>query len=76
LSGIEIANALPVWALALIVTGVCACFSVGLQLFSRWRFGVDFLLPNQEVAGFKFAVVGVAYGVLLAFCRFCRLERV
>jgi len=70
LSGIEIVNALPVWVLALIVTGVCVCFSVGLQLFSRWHFGVEFLLPNQDVAGFKFAVVGVAYGVLLAFVVF------
>jgi hypothetical protein len=67
LSGIEIVNALPAWALALVVISVCICFSVGLQLLARWHFGVDFLLSNQEVAGFKFAVVGVAYGVLLAF---------
>jgi hypothetical protein len=67
LSGIEIVNALPAWALALVVISICVCFSVGLQLLTRWRFGVDFLLSNQEVAGFKFAVVGVAYGVLLAF---------
>jgi hypothetical protein len=60
LSGIEIVNALPVWTLALMVTAVCVVFSVGLQLLSRWRFGVEFLLPNQEVAGFKFAVVGLA----------------
>jgi hypothetical protein len=70
LSGIEIVNALPVWTLALMVTAVCVVFSVGLQLLSRWRFGVEFLLPNQEVAGFKFAVVGLAYGVLLAFVVF------
>jgi hypothetical protein len=67
LSGVEIVNALPAWALALVVISICVCFSVGLQLLTRWRFGVDFLLSNQEVAGFKFAVVGVAYGVLLAF---------
>jgi hypothetical protein len=67
LSGIAIVNALPGWALACIVIGACVCFSVGLQLLSRWRFGVDVLLPNQEVAGFKFAVVGVACAVLLAF---------
>ncbi len=67
MSGIEIVNALPAWALALVVISVCAFSSVGLQLLTRWRFGVDFLSSNQEVAGFKFAVVGVAYGVLLAF---------
>jgi hypothetical protein len=64
---IDIVNALPTWALALIVVGVSVCFSVGLQLFSRWRFGVALLVSNQEVAGFKYAVVGIAYGVLLAF---------
>lgn len=42
-------------------------FSVGLQLLTRWRFGVDLLAGNHEVAGFKYAVVGVAYAVLLAF---------
>jgi len=67
LSLIEIVNALPVWTLALIVIGASVCFSVGLQLLIRRYFGVDVLVPNQEVAGFKFAVVGVAYAVLLAF---------
>lgn len=67
MGGIEIVNTLPAWAIALIVISLCVCFSVGLQLLTRWRLGVDFLVPNQEVAGFKFAVVGVAYAVLLAF---------
>jgi len=67
LSGIEILNALPVWTIALLVVGGCICFSVGLQLMARWRCGVELLAANQEVAGFKYAVVGVAYAVLLAF---------
>lgn len=66
-SGIEIVNALPVWALAAITIGVSIIFSVGLQLFARWRFGIDRLVVNHEVAGFKYAVVSVAYAVLLAF---------
>jgi len=66
-SGLEILNALPVWALAAIVVGVSVVFSVGLQLLARWYFGVDLLAANHEVAGFKYAVVGVAYAVLLAF---------
>jgi len=66
-SGLEILNALPVWALAAIVVGVSVVFSVGLQLLARWTFGVDLLAENHEVAGFKYAVVGVAYAVLLAF---------
>jgi len=67
LSTIEIVNALPVWTLALLVIGAAVSFSVGLQLFTRWYLGVDVLVRNHEVAGFKFAVVGVAYAVLLAF---------
>ncbi|MBS0251967.1 MAG: DUF4239 domain-containing protein [Proteobacteria bacterium] len=67
MSSIEIVNALPVWMLALLVIGAAVCFSVSLQLLTRWYFGVDVLAQNNEVAGFKFAVVGVAYGVLLAF---------
>jgi len=66
-SGLDILNALPVWALAAIVIGVSVIFSVGLQLLARWYFGVDLLAANHEVAGFKYAVVGVAYAVLLAF---------
>ena len=67
LSGLDLLNALPLWVLALIVIGVSVFFSVGLQLLTRWHFGVDLLSGNHEVAGFKYAVVGVAYAVLLAF---------
>lgn len=67
MSGIEIVNALPVWTLALLVIGAAVCFSVVLQLLTRWYLGVDVLVRNHEVAGFKFAVVGVSYAVLLAF---------
>ncbi len=70
MSGIEIIDALPVWALAVIVIGVSIIFSVGLQLLVRWRFGIDRLVVNHEVAGFKYAVVSVAYAVLLAFVVF------
>lgn len=67
MSGLQILNALPLWALASLVIGVSVVFAVGLQLLVRWRYGVDFIIANHEVAGFKYAVVGVAYAVLLAF---------
>lgn len=67
MSGLEFINTTSGWALAFMVISVAVIFSVGLQLFTRWRFGVDLVEANHEVAGFKFAVVGVAYGVLLAF---------
>jgi hypothetical protein len=38
----------------------------GLILVRRW-IGLDRLKTNNEVAGFKFATVGVLYAVLLAF---------
>jgi Protein of unknown function (DUF4239) len=69
-NAIEVVNALPVWTLAAIVIGVSVTFSVGLQLLARWRFGIDHLIRNHEVAGFKYSVVGVAYAVLLAFVVF------
>jgi hypothetical protein len=37
------------------------------MLLCRRRWGTDRLALNNEVAGFKFAVVGVFYAVLLAF---------
>jgi hypothetical protein len=58
---------LPLWLEALLVTGVAVIYSVGLMLFARHQYGVDLLSRNNEVAGFKFAVVGVFYAVLLAF---------
>ena len=58
---------MPVWGLAALLIGACVVFSVGLQLLVRRVYGVEFIASNQEVAGFKYAVFGVAYAVLLAF---------
>lgn len=67
MDGIEFVNALPTLAFAAFIIGVAIFFSVGLQLWARASYGVDQLIENHEVAGFKYAVVGVAYAVLLAF---------
>ena len=37
------------------------------QVLIRKRVGVERLVKNNEIAGFKFATVGVIYAVLLAF---------
>ena len=66
-SGLEFINANSAWTLALMTIGLSVTFSVGMQLLTRWCYGVDLVEANHEVAGFKFAVVGVAYGVVLAF---------
>ncbi len=57
----------PLWITALVLTVGAAIYSVGLMLITRRVFGVDRLKLNNEVAGFKFAVVGVFYAVMLAF---------
>ena len=57
----------PLWVTGLILTVGAAVYSIGLTLIARWMYGVDRLKLNNEVAGFKFAVVGVFYAVMLAF---------
>jgi hypothetical protein len=58
---------MPIWMVAIAVTVAAEVFSVGLMLLARHAYGVSRLSLNNEVAGFKFAVVGVFYAVLLAF---------
>ncbi len=68
-------SSLPVWlgALLLVIlpTGLAMC---GPYLM-RQRFGLERLTTNNEIAGFKFATVGVIYAVLLAFAVIIVWER-
>jgi hypothetical protein len=58
---------LPLWVLILAIVVVPTFVAMALQaLIHRWV-GVDRLVKNNEIAGFKFATVGVIYAVLLAF---------
>jgi len=57
----------PLWVTALLLTVGAAVYSICLMLMTRTTYGVDRLKLNNEVAGFKFAVVGVFYAVMLAF---------
>ncbi len=57
----------PLWVDALLLIGVTTILAMaGPVLIRRW-IGLDRLRTNNEVAGFKFATVGVLYAVLLAF---------
>lgn len=57
---------LPLWISA--TAAVCLAFIAALgPLIVRRRVGLHKLSTNNEVAGFKFATVGVLYAVLLAF---------
>ncbi len=67
ISLVEVLNEISPWLVALIIIAVAEFFSVGLMLATRAKLGADRLSLNNEVAGFKFAVVGVLYAVLLAF---------
>lgn len=55
------------WGLTLLLILIACLYAVGLMLATRLLYGVDRLSLNNEVAGFKFAVIGVFYAVLLAF---------
>lgn len=57
----------PLWVVGVVVTVVVVGYAVGLMLLTRYRYGAERLKENNEVAGFKYAVVGVLYAVLLAF---------
>jgi hypothetical protein len=64
---LHLVHDVPLWVTVPILLIGVAVYSIGLMLASRAIYGVDRLSLNNEVAGFKFAVIGVFYAVLLAF---------
>ena len=64
---LQFLNEISPWVLALGLVAVAEIYSIGLMLLFRRQMGAERLALNNEVAGFKFAVVGVFYAVLLAF---------
>jgi hypothetical protein len=60
-------SSLPLWQLILLVVIIPTAIAMAAQLSIRRWVGVDKLVRNNEIAGFKFATVGVIYAVLLAF---------
>ena len=64
---ISFLTGLPVWLSGLLLVGLTTVLAmVGPRLVRRFV-TLEELTANNEVAGFKFAVVGVLYAVLLAF---------
>ena len=57
----------PIWLSAIVVLGVPTVVAMIGTLIVRRSVTLDKLKTNNEVAGFKFAAVGVLYAVLLAF---------
>ena len=57
----------PIWTCALLVVGIPTVIAMILTVFVRSNVGFERLVSNNEVAGFKFAVVSMVYAVLLGF---------
>lgn len=60
-------SSLPLPALILIIVALPTGLAMAGQIFLRRTVGLGKLAKNNEIAGFKFATVGVIYAVLLAF---------
>ena len=60
-------TSLPLWQCAVLVIGLTTVGTMLLTVLIRRIVGFERLLSNNEVAGFKFAVLGVVYAVLLGF---------
>lgn len=66
---------IPLWILAPMVVGIPTIAAMlGVRALRRYV-GLERLSANNEVAGFKFATVGVIYAVLLAFAVIVVWER-
>ena len=68
-------SALPIWLAALMLVVLPVAIAIGSALLVRRGVGLERLIANNEVAGFKFAVVGVIYAVLLGFAVIVVWER-
>jgi hypothetical protein len=57
----------PLWFVALALVGAMSFIAMIGPILVRRRVSLDQLRTNNEIAGFKFATVGVIYAVLLGF---------
>ena len=60
-------SGLPLWAAASLLVVLPTIAAMCGPILIRRRVGLERLATNNEIAGFKFATVGVIYAVLLAF---------
>ncbi len=60
-------SSLPLWLSALLIVVVPSVAAMCVTLLVRRAVALENLAANNEVAGFKFAVLGVVYAVLLGF---------
>jgi Na+/melibiose symporter-like transporter len=60
-------SGLPLWAVGLLLVVLPTLIAMSGPILARRWLGHAHLSSNNEIAGFKFATVGVIYAVLLAF---------
>jgi hypothetical protein len=60
-------SGLPLWVMAMLLVVLPTFIAAAILILIRNWIGLARLTTNNEVAGFKFSVVGVIYAVLLAF---------
>ncbi len=65
----------PLWLGALLIVILPTLLAMCGPILVRRRFGLERLTTNNEIAGFKFATVGVIYAVLMAFAVIIVWER-
>ena len=58
---------LPLWVAAILLVVLPTIAAMCGPLLVRRRVGLERLISNNEIAGFKFAAVSVTYAVLVAF---------
>jgi hypothetical protein len=78
LVGIQVSHylsSLPLWITTMILVVLPTLVAMAGPLYIRRRISLERLTTNNEIAGFKFAVVGVIYAVLLAFAVIVVWER-
>src|SRR5262249_21655848 len=68
-------SGLPLWAAAILLVIVPTIAAMCGPVLIRRRIGLERLTTNNEIAGFKFATVGVIYAVLLALAVIIVWER-
>jgi hypothetical protein len=66
---------LPIWLAAVLIVLLPTAAAMSGPILIRRRFSLERLTTNNEIAGFKFATVGVIYAVLLAFAVIIIWER-
>ena len=67
--------ALPPWKAAILVVVLPTAIAMFGLVLVRRIFGIERLIINNEIGGFKFAVVGIIYELLLTFAAISTWEK-